>query len=106
MDLLIARRAVLVLALSAPSHRLVRLALAADTPGLLRPLQRGEVLAELHAAQHSARETLHTLRGVYFHVEELLLADGFVQLDLLDEFAVKKINYFLRLVQCENFVGK
>lgn len=88
MDLVITRRAVLVFALSAPPHRLLGLAFATDASCLLSPLQRGEVLAELHSAQHAAREALHALGGVHLDVEQFLLADGFVQLNLLDKFTV------------------
>ena len=92
MNAIVARRTILVLALPAPSHSHVRLALTANTTYFLGSLQGWQVLFEFHAAQYTTYERLHPSRGVSFNVEKLFFALGFVLLHFLDKFPVRKKN--------------
>ena len=90
VNAIIARRAILVLALPAPSDGHVRLTLTADPTYFLRPLQSWKVLFEFHPSEHATYEGLHPSRSVSFNVQQLLLALGFVLLHFLDEFPVRQ----------------
>jgi len=90
VNAIVARRAIFILALSAPSHGHIRLALTANPTNFLRPLQSWKVLFEFHPAEHATNKGLHPSRSVSFNVQQLLLALGFVLLHFLDEFPVRQ----------------